>query len=78
MELGVQKVYWVITPVKEKGKKKDGAGGGIAPCSSPDKVCKPNRMLWSKDFLLGASQLGPFTKAFLKSLMEEHRNMTSA
>lgn len=51
VEEKVQKAYWGIIPVKEKGEKKDGAAEGITLCHRPDKVCKPNKMLWSKDCL---------------------------
>ena len=36
---------------KGKGGKKDAAAEGITLCHGPDKVCKPNTMLWCKNCL---------------------------
>lgn len=76
VEGGVQKAYWGIIPVKEKGKKKDGATEGITLCLDLTRSANPIRCSGAK--IACESHLGPLYQSFSQSWMEEHKNITSA
>lgn len=73
---GVQKAYWEVTPVKEKGGKKDGATEGITLCLDLTRSANPIRCSGAK--IACESHLGPLYQSSSQSWTEEHKNITSA